>query len=307
MIRAGEVVVPLVIYRLPGGRFATHTVRDAARLSVTVGLLTGPRAWALRAAADSGLASVLERRWARAVVRALRIDLDIAGAEHIEPGRTYLVAPLHEGFADVAALLHLPLSLRFVARDELARWRVLGSYLRRSRHPLIDPEAPRSAVRSLLTAVPEAVDAGESLAMFPQGSILGIEVAFRHGVFHLADRFDLPVLPVVLTGSHQVWDHPFSPLVQFDQRVSLRVLPAVRSREAVRRAGEVEEEMKEIALGGEVAAPRRFDPARDGFWDDYRYEIDPRFPAVFDAVRRHRRLSPVVLARVLGRQSLGGL
>jgi 1-acyl-sn-glycerol-3-phosphate acyltransferase len=46
--------------------------------------------------------------------------------------------------------------------------------------------------------------------------------------------------------------------------------------------------MKQMALSGSVASPRRFDPERDGFWDGYRYEIDPRFPKVLHVVERHR-------------------
>ena len=71
----------------------------------------------------------VERWWARGVVRHLGIQLEIAGLEHIAPDTSYVIAPLHEGFADVLALLHLPLHLRFAARDELFAWRFLGRYL----------------------------------------------------------------------------------------------------------------------------------------------------------------------------------
>ena len=37
------------------------------------------------------------------------------------------------------------------------------------------------------------------------------------------------------------------------------------------------------------AAPvRRYQPEIDGFWDGYRFAIDPDFPDVFDEVARHR-------------------
>jgi 1-acyl-sn-glycerol-3-phosphate acyltransferase len=37
-----------------------------------------------------------------------------------------------------------------------------------------------------------------------------------------------------------------------------------------------------------MAQPRRFVPARDGYWDGYAYEIDPAFPALRAEVERHR-------------------
>lgn len=83
----------------------------------------------------------LERWWARRMVGHLRIQFDIAGLEHIDPIQQYIITPLHEGFADVVALLHLPLDLRFAARDELFEWKILGSYLRGTHHIRVSPEA----------------------------------------------------------------------------------------------------------------------------------------------------------------------
>ena len=60
--------------------------------------------------------------WARTLAGHLRLRLEIAGLEHIQPGTAYIVTPLHEGLADAVALLHLPLDLRFVARDEFLAW-----------------------------------------------------------------------------------------------------------------------------------------------------------------------------------------
>ena len=64
------------------------------------------------------------------------------GLEHIDPDERYTVVSLHEGFADALALLHLPLSLTFVARDELASFPLLGGHLARGRHLFIRPERP---------------------------------------------------------------------------------------------------------------------------------------------------------------------
>jgi 1-acyl-sn-glycerol-3-phosphate acyltransferase len=104
-------------------------------------------------------------------------------------------------------------------------------------------------------------------------------VAFQPEAFRIARRFDLPVLPVVITGSHRVWEHPYTPTVRLDQRISVRVLPALSPTgledETVRN---LERRMKRMALDGSMAPARRFDPDRDGWWDDYRYEIDPDFP-----------------------------
>ena len=203
-------------------------------------------------------------------------------------GGRYIVVTLHEGFADALALMHLGLDLRFVARAELLDWPTLGRYLQTTGQILIEPERGRASYRHMVETGRQVLDAGESLVVCPQGSILGIEAAFWPGAFALADRLEAEVLPVVLTGSHRVWGDPYSPVVRFGQRVSMRVLPPVASHEAVASAERLEREMKRIALEPGMAPVRRFDPEVDGFWDDYAYEIDPAFPELVNVIDRHR-------------------
>ena len=230
----------------------------------------------------------LERRWARAVVRAGRITLDVDGVTAIDRTRQYIVMPLHESFVDIPVLLHLPLPLRFTVRDELLTLPRIGAYLAATNQIAV-PEVPdRSDLRTIAAGVEASVAAGESVVVFPQGSILGIETAFASGARWLARMTGLPVLPVVITGTHQVWEYPFSQTVRYDQSVTLHVLdpvpPEHLSRPTMRQ---LEREMKAVALA--AANPvRRFVPARDGWWDGYRFAIDPDFAKLHAAFAARR-------------------
>jgi len=279
------------VIRLPGGRLAAGTQLEAARLAAGAGWFLGPWARRLYRAGHAGDRSTLhdlERRWAAGVSAFLGIEWDIDGLEHGVAGRRLIILPLHEGFADGLAVLRLGLDARVVARDELFEWPTLGRYLRATDQVLIDPSAGPTAYRRLLRSGEVALDQEEALVVFPQGSILGIEVAFWRGAFHLAERLEARVLPVVITGSHRVWEYPYSPLVRFGQRVSVRVLPAVPPDEAIERAGALEVQMKQIALSDATEPARRFRPEVDGFWDDYSYTIDPAFPELAATIAAHR-------------------
>lgn len=209
--------------------------------------------------------------------------------DHIDPDEQYVVMPLHEGFVDVVLLFGLPLDLRFTVRDELFEWDHLGRYLRRTGQLVIPSGSSVAALRHVYREAAATFDRGESLVVFPQGSILGVETAFRRGGFRMAERFGRPVLPVVLTGTHLVWEHPYSPVLRYDQRVSVRVLAPVAPGEAAARSREIERTMKRVALGPDVAPARRFVPRRDGWWDGYDYDIDPDFPELARSVQIHRR------------------
>lgn len=281
---------------LLGDYFRVGSNRDWVRAWVAALILLGPARVVLQLAAllpERGhvrgrvACRTAERWWARLAARLLGMRISVSGLEHIEPGERYVVASLHEGFADSLGLLRLPLPLTAVARDELAAFPFLGPQLVRGRHLLVRPERPLQSARTLHREARTAVDDGDSILLFPQGSILGIELAFQPGAFHLARRLGRPLLPVVVTGGHRVWEHPFAPTLRLDQPMSVTVLPPVAPDQAVARQPAIERDMKRLALASKTPS-RHFDPGRDGYWDGYRYEIDAAFPDLARRVASHR-------------------
>lgn len=281
------------LFHIPGGRLGAETPRDAVRLAAGAAWFLGPWARRICRAGRSGdrlTLHRLERRWGAAASDFLGIEWEVSGLEHLVPGRRSIVLPLHEGFVDGLAVLRLGMDVKFVGRDELSEWPTLDRYLHDTGQVLIDPGAGRTSYRRLLESGRSTLGQGEALVVFPQGSILGIEVAFWQGAFRLAEALGAWIIPVVITGSHRVWDYPYSPLVRFGQTVGVRVLPAVAPTEAVDAAPSLEREMKRIALEEVIAPARRFRPELDGFWDGYRYEIDAAFPDLVAQVAAHREL-----------------
>lgn len=235
--------------------------------------------------------NALIRWWARCMVQHLQIYLDVSGIEHIDRDRTYVVAPLHEGFADALALFHLPINLRFVARDELFGWRWLGPILRDTDQIEVWPEQGARSYRMLLREAPAVFARGESLVIFPQGTILGLESDFTSGAFALARALEQPILPIALTGGHLVWEHPYTPRLRYGQRMSMRILPPVtitRDDNLNEVRVQLQRQIKAAALDGTMAPPRRFVPQRDGYWDGYAYRIDPDFADLAAHIIQHR-------------------
>lgn len=267
---------------------ATDSIGDALRLALPTRRILARRRIRKLAAADSHSArDRLLRTWSDEVVRALDIRVESRGREHVDASRPHLVVALHESLVDVPLLLSsLPLPMTFVARTELADEPPSAGLLAASRQILISPEAS-SSLRTVIRETALLAAQGRSVVMFPQGSVLGIETAFQPGTAAIAQKLDLPVLPVVIAGSHRVWEHPFSPLVRRGVRVYLEVLPP-RHIEPDDWGG-LEAAMKQRALANEWAEPRHFVPERDGYWPGYRFDIDPSYPELADAVAQWRR------------------
>ena len=273
-----------------GQRVEAADASSWLRLTTAGAVLFGPARMALIMAArtdDRGRLHRMERAWASATSKALGLRVSAVGFDNVDPAEQYLVAPLHESFVDALCVLGLPLDLAFAARDELFEWPTLGPYLRASGQANIPTNHGPAAYRAIRRGAEKAFEAGESFVVFPQGTILGIETAFRPGAFRVAERLGRPVLPIAISGTHRVWEHPFGPTVRTGVRISIDVLEPVAPGDIVARARLLEREMKRRALGS-ATAPRHFNPDRDGWWDGYPYDIDPDFPELAERVARHR-------------------
>ena len=277
-------------FALPGDKITATSRRDWFRSMVSGVYVFGPAHRQLMRAARSNDRQRLhqaEKHWARTTSTVLGLTINSSGLHRVDPARSYVVLPLHEGFADLLALQHLPLDMVYATAEELFDWHHLGPYLHASAQPRVSRTNGPQAYRTLLREGNAAAARGESLVVFPQGTVLGIETKFTAGAFRAAQHLNLPVLPVILTGASTVWDYPFSTQLHFGRSIHMEVLDPVPAHRAVEVAEDIESEMKGRALAA-TPGPRRYAPERDGWWDDYRFEIDPRFPDLKERVERHR-------------------
>ena len=175
---------------------------------------------------DAGRRFRFQRAISSALLKHLLVQLDVRGLEHLGPG-PFLIVALHEGIADVLCLLQLPCRCASWPGGRSSAG-LRGTLITRLGHVAIDPEAQMGGFRELLRAADRLIGAGESLAVFPQGTVAGIESDFQRGVFEVAKRLGVSILPVALSGSHRIWEHPFSPALRYGQRVTLTLLPPVR-------------------------------------------------------------------------------
>lgn len=242
--------------------------------------------------ADSGARHRLQQLWAGRILRHLEVGLRVECETEL-PDKPHIVVALHEGMLDPLCLLQLGQPMRFVARREIFGLPGIGAAIAAMDHIAIDPEQGALAYRALRRQAAATLARGEHLVVFAQGTILGIETDFRRGAFELAAALGCDLLPVVITGTHRVWEHPFSPTLRYAQPVWMRVMAPVPapSRTPHAIAGlrlALQATMKHLALEQRHAPPRRYLPARDGYWDGFAFEIDPRFAQLHAEIAARR-------------------
>ena len=150
----------------------------------------------------------LVRFWVWGSLWFCRVKVRVRGREHVDPHRVYLFMANHQSLFDIFALAAaLPdFQLRWMAKRELLRVPVFGWVLRATKQILVDRKNRTQAITTL-RQVRRLLDAGISVLFFPEGtrSPDGHLLPFKPGGFAVAIEKGVPVVPVTIKGSREVW------------------------------------------------------------------------------------------------------
>lgn len=144
--------------------------------------------------------------WARLGLLLSGVQIRIEGREHLRPGQSYVIVANHLSQFDIWVLYgYLGTDFRWVMKQEMRRVPVIGYCCARLGHIFIDRRDHQSAIASLAQAERQLAD-GTSILFFPEGtrSRSGTLQTFKKGAFRMAQDLDLPLLPVTITGTHDI-------------------------------------------------------------------------------------------------------
>lgn len=150
----------------------------------------------------------------------------IEGREHLPRDRPYVLVANHESGLDVLPLLLLSAPVRFLAESWMFQIPLGGWLLRSCGHIPLDP-GDRASGRRALEDAEGALSEGAPIAVFPEGKLSPDELApFKPGAFVLAQRAQVPVVPVRLSGTGRAW-RPGTVVVEGAHEIGIEVLPAI--------------------------------------------------------------------------------
>jgi 1-acyl-sn-glycerol-3-phosphate acyltransferase len=146
------------------------------------------------------------RLWCRMIARTAGARVRVHGAQHIQPGTSYVFLSTHQSYMDIPAMLgYLPAQLRIAAKKVLFRIPFMGWHLTRAGHIPIDRSSTENAVSSMQKAA-GYLRRGICAFVFPEGtrSRDGYLHKFKKGGFKLAIQSGAPIIPITIIGSRQV-------------------------------------------------------------------------------------------------------
>jgi 1-acyl-sn-glycerol-3-phosphate acyltransferase len=135
------------------------------------------------------------------------VKIEVRGLEHLEAGRNYIFMSNHVSNLDPPVLIPvIPGRCSVLVKKELFRVPVLGTGMRLSELVPVDRSDREAAIESVQAAI-SVLCKGLHMLIYPEGtrSSDGRLLPFKKGPFHLAMDSGVPVVPVTILGTHELW------------------------------------------------------------------------------------------------------
>jgi 1-acyl-sn-glycerol-3-phosphate acyltransferase len=145
--------------------------------------------------------------WSRLNAMVTPMLVRVSGRSHIVKNTSYVVVSNHQSYYDIFLIYGwLGIDIKWIMKKELARIPGLGFGSRKVGHIFLDRSNSRVALESLNEAKKKLV-MGTSVVIFPEGtrSKTGVIGPFKKGAFKLAIDLGLPILPVTISGTKNIW------------------------------------------------------------------------------------------------------
>jgi 1-acyl-sn-glycerol-3-phosphate acyltransferase len=147
------------------------------------------------------------RLWAGSLVKAAGIQLRAEGTEVIDRKQRYILIANHSSYFDIPCIfVAIPQPIRFMAKISLFKIPIFGWAIGRAGFIPIDRKNRRTAVKSFEKAV-DRIRKGNTVVVFPEEGRSRERAMrpFQRGGFLLALRSGLPILPVAIVGTYDVY------------------------------------------------------------------------------------------------------
>lgn len=144
--------------------------------------------------------------WSRVMCRIAFVGVSVSGRENIDRRTSYVFVANHQSAYDIFTLFgFLGHNFRWMMKKELRKIPLVGFACEMAKQVFIDRSSP-AAMRSSIRRAESLLKGGMSVVVFPEGqrSRTGKVGAFKRGAFALATEFNLPIVPLTISGAYDV-------------------------------------------------------------------------------------------------------
>ncbi|MBR3896448.1 MAG: 1-acyl-sn-glycerol-3-phosphate acyltransferase [Bacteroidaceae bacterium] len=155
--------------------------------------------------------------WGWFTIRLLLLPIKVRGHENIDKKTSYVFVANHQGAFDIFIILgFLGRNFKWMLKASLRHAPLIGRACYDAGYIFVDKSGPK-AIKQTIDRARNILQGGTSLVVFPEGSRSwdGRMIAFKKGAFQLADQLQMPVVPLTITGSFDVYPRTHKGFVNF--------------------------------------------------------------------------------------------
>lgn len=144
--------------------------------------------------------------WARMLLWLTSTRVNVIGRENVLVGKPQIFMANHQSDFDILIVMaHIPGQFRWIAKKELFKIPIFGKAMRSAGYIEIDRQNHEKAMKSLDEAA-QKIREGKSVVTFPEGTRSKDRTIkpFKQGLFHLAIKAGVPIVPISIIGAHEI-------------------------------------------------------------------------------------------------------
>ncbi len=157
---------------------------------------------------DTPVIEKMIRFWSHLFLAAAGVRLEIEGREKVDPSGQHVFLANHLSNLDIPAMfITAPVPIRYLAKKEVYKIPFVAAAMRKIGIVKVDREAGSSIHAEVNAGVAAAKARGHSLIIFPEGtrSTDGEPQPFKKGAFRIAIANEMPIVPITIQGTWEVW------------------------------------------------------------------------------------------------------
>lgn len=173
--------------------------------------------------------------WAfRCVIFLAGVKVTALGEENIPADTAVLYVGNHRSFFDIVlTYVRVPRPTGYVAKKEMEKVPLLSIWMKNLHCLFLDRDNIKEGLKTILLGV-EKAKSGISICIFPEGTrnrVPDTFLPFHEGSFKIAEKADIPVIPMTINNSAAVFEEHFPKIrrakvvIEYGKPIYIRDLP----------------------------------------------------------------------------------
>lgn len=144
--------------------------------------------------------------WGRGACTLYLLPVKVEGLEYLDKQQSYIFLANHQGYVDILLMYgYLNHSFKWMMKDYLKKMPVVGIACMCSHQIFVGDSL--ASIQKAVNDARKTLRGGMSMSIFPEGTRThdGRMQPFKRGAFMLANEIGLPIVPITINGSYNVF------------------------------------------------------------------------------------------------------